>query len=177
MEAVQPFLFGDVPWIGIKDGNPSGMAIFQRHYTARARRKIFQCVGPGEKTLLLTPDALAFFAWRKFISDAGEMGVNCAIFRNEGSAAGRSSDLIRSAAAIAWARWPGERLYTYVDPKHTRRKRDPGRCFLRAGWRHVGWTPRGLRVLHAMPEWLECWPLSNPSSLFLDPCEGAQGGK
>jgi hypothetical protein len=97
--------------------------------------------------MLLTPDALAMFAWRKFIDHCipKQDGVNCAVFRNEG--AGLSSDLIRAAEVIAWERWPGERLYTYVDPKRTRHKRDPGRCFLKAGWRHAGWTKGGLRIL------------------------------
>lgn len=94
----QPYLFGsqDGPWIRIKDGDPTGMSIFLRHYTAREKRKVFQFVGPGEKLVLITQDARALFVWRKFISDAGENGVNCAVFRNEG--AGLSSDLILAAA-------------------------------------------------------------------------------
>src|SRR6267142_643659 len=110
----QPFLFSDGPWIEIKDGNPTAMSIFLRHYTAKQRRKVFQLLGPGGKLLLLTPDARALFGWRKFKSDAGETGVNCAVFRNEGTTAGRSSELILAAKEIAWERWPGERLYTYV---------------------------------------------------------------
>jgi len=136
-------------WIPVRDGNPTLMDLFLRHYTARASRKIFQCIGPGEKLALVTPDARAVFAWRKFKSDAGEEGINCAVFRNEG--AGRSSDLIRDADRIAWERWPGERLYTYVDPAKVRHKRDPGRCFLRAGWTHAGWTEKGLRILEHLP--------------------------
>lgn len=143
----------DTVWIPVKDGNPTGMDIFSGHYTARKTRKQFQCIGPGEKMMLLTPDALAVFAWRKFIDHAipKQEGVNCAIFRNEG--AGLSSDLIRVAEVIAWERWAGERLYTYVDPKRTRHKRDPGRCFLKAGWRHAGWTKGGLRILEKLPTW------------------------
>lgn len=126
------------------------MEIFCRHYTARRHRKVFQFVGPGEKTVLITPDALALFVWRKFIDDAvpKQTGVNCAVFRNEGPQL--SSLLILAAEAVAWERWPGERLYTYVDPNKTRRKRDPGRCFLRAGWRHAGWTKGGLRILEKL---------------------------
>jgi hypothetical protein len=44
----QPFLFGSsAPWIEVKDGNPTAMALFLRHYTARQHRKVFQFVGPG----------------------------------------------------------------------------------------------------------------------------------
>lgn len=142
----------DSVWVPIRDGNPSAMEMFMRHYTAKQTRKIFQFVGPGQKTVLMTPDALALFAWRKFISDNGQGGVNCTVFRNEGPQL--SSDLIRAADEIAWERWPGERLYTYVDPNKTRRKRDPGRCFLKAGWRHCGWTQSGLRILECRPEWV-----------------------
>lgn len=132
----QPYLFGDI-WIPIKDGNPTGMSLFLRHYTARQHRKVFQFVGPGDKELYLTPDARALFVWRKFISDSGEGGVNCAVFRNENSSAGKSSDLINAACLLAWSRWPKERLYTYVDPSKVKHKRDPGRCFRKAGFRYV----------------------------------------
>lgn len=139
-------------WLHVRDGNDSARELFDRHYS-RYRyadgRKPLLFLGPGEKTVLITPDALAVFAWRKFISRDGQQGVNCAIFRNEGPRL--SSDLIRAADDIAWERWPGERLYTYVNPKKTRRKRDPGRCFLRAGWAHAGWTKKGLRILECLP--------------------------
>lgn len=148
----QPFLFGDSAWIQIRDGNPTAMAIFARHYTARKRRRIFQFVGPGEQIVLLSPDALALFVWRKFISDSGEAGVNCAVFRNEGSASGKSSELIEAAKSIAWRRWPGERLYTYVDPLAVRHKRDPGRCFLKAGFKRCGLTKDGKLILDCQPQ-------------------------
>lgn len=94
-------------------------------------------VGPGEKMVLLTACVRAVFAWRKFRNAdlAGQEGVNCAIFRNEG--AGEASELIREADKLAWQRWPGERHYTYVNPKKVKRSRTPGRCFLKAGWRYV----------------------------------------
>ena len=137
-------------WIDCKDGNPTAMGIFQRHYTARAHRKLFQFVGPGQKMVLITPDARALFVWRKFIDDAvpKQIGVNCAVFRNEGEQL--SSFLIGEAQKLAWQRWPGERLYTYVDPRKTRHKRDPGRCFRRAGWKPCGETKGGLAILEAL---------------------------
>lgn len=153
--AAQPFLFSDSrsPWLLIHDGNPTAMGLFLRHYSASRTRKLYQFIGPGGKMALLTPDALALFAWRRFISDAGETGVNCAVFRNEGSSAGRSSDLIRAACVLAWERWPGERLYTYVDAAEVRHKRDPGRCFLRAGFRYCGQTASGKLILERLASW------------------------
>ncbi len=144
----QPFLFGDSPWLQVWDGNATAAAIYDRHYSRnRASRGDPRFAGPGEKIVLLTPDARALFVWRKFISKDQQDGVNCAIFRNEGL--GRSSDLIRQAMAIAWQRWPGARLYTYVNPRRVR-STNPGCCFKKAGWRRCGVTKtRRLLVLEA----------------------------
>jgi hypothetical protein len=144
----QPFLFGEGPWIRIRDGNVTGLSIFKRHYSAKRKPGMqAQFVGPGESIVLLTPDARALFVWRKerFRLD-GQIGVNNAVFRNEGSEAGRASDLIKAAVLEAWQRWPGERLFTFVDASKVRHKRDPGRCFLRAGFKACGVTPKGLLI-------------------------------
>lgn len=147
---VQPFLYASGRWMEVKDGNATGRAIFHRHYSHKPYadgRDPALFVGPGEKMVLLTPDARALFVWRKFISGDGQEGVNCAVFRNEG--AGLSSDLIKAADAMAWEKWPGERHYTYVNRKklHTATKRGnkycpwpPGKCFLEAGWNYCGIT-------------------------------------
>jgi hypothetical protein len=129
-------------WIEVKDGNDTGRSIFDGHYSRRHYRdgrkpKLY--VGPGEKLVLISPDALALLIWRKFIDDCSipQTGINCAVFRNEGTQL--SSDLVREADRIAWVRWPEERRhYTYVDPFKTVWKRQPGWCFLKAGWRDTG---------------------------------------
>ena len=139
------------PWVEVKDGDDTAREIFDQHYSRRRYRdgrRPLLFVGPGEKMVLVTPDARALFVWRKFRSLNDQDGVNCAVFRNEG--AGRSSELIRTACELAWTRWPGERLYTYVNPRKVRRKRDPGRCFLRAGWRYCGETQGGLLILEIL---------------------------
>lgn len=148
----QPFLFGD-GWLPVWDGNQTAAALYDRHYSRNPR-----CVGdprvagPGEKLVLLTPCARALFVWRVFISKdptAAAGDVNCAIFRNEG--AGLASDLIRAAMALAWERWPGRRLYTYVNPRRVRSS-NPGFCFKAAGWRVCGTTKtRRLIILEALP--------------------------
>ena len=99
---------------------------------------------PGGKLVLLWHDARALFIWRRFISGDGQQGINCAVFRNEG--ASRSSDLIREADAIADERWPGERHYTYVNPRKIR-SANPGYCFLMAGWRRCGVTKHNRLVI------------------------------
>ncbi|HEX2986071.1 MAG TPA: DNA methyltransferase [Caproiciproducens sp.] len=134
-------------WHEYRDGNKKGLELYERHYSAYhyadgRERKLF--CGPGEKVVLMTQKQDALFVWRKFIDDSGQKGINCAVFRNEGKI--RSSDLIREAMAIAWERWPGERLYTYVNPEKIESP-NPGYCFKMAGWKGCGRTKGGLVIL------------------------------
>jgi hypothetical protein len=41
---------------------------------------------------------------------------------------------------------------TFVDADKTRRKRDPGRCYRRAGREHVGFTKGGLWAFQLLPD-------------------------
>jgi hypothetical protein len=140
------FQFGQT-WREVKDGDDSARDIFNGHYSRRHYadgRKPLLFVGPGEKMVLMTPEADALFIWRKFISADNQRGVNCAAFRNESDTL--SSDLILKAEKHAARRWPGERLYTYVNPRKLR-STNPGCCFLKAGWRRCGETKGGLIIL------------------------------
>ena len=139
-------------WQPIRDADPEARAIFQRHYSYRKYtdgRDPAKFIGPGEYMALVTPHYDALFVWRKFINmRPQDHGVNCAIFRNESEH--RSSDMIREAVALAWDRWPSERLYTYVNPRKIESP-NPGYCFKCAGWSECGKTSKGLVVLE-----LEC---------------------
>jgi hypothetical protein len=88
----------------------------------------------GEKMVLLTEKEDALFVWRRqrFTRD-GQQGVCCTIFRNESHY--QSSQMIREAMGLAWRRWPGERLFTYVNPAKVNSKN---------GWVATIWhvTPR-----------------------------------
>ena len=134
-------------WIIGQDGESELIAMYERHYTCRDYkdgrvRKLF--CGPGEKIILTLPDRKALFVWKKFIDASGQKGVNCAIFRNESQY--RSSDLIREADAVADLVWPGERHYTYVRPEAIK-SRNPGWCYICAGWDRCGYTKAGLHIL------------------------------
>jgi hypothetical protein len=127
-------------WFAVKDGDDQARALFNRHYSriryADGRRpRLF--VGPGEKMVLMTSEGDALLIWRKFVDASGQRGVNCMVFRNESPHL--SSELIREACALAWRRWPGARLYTYVDPRAVRSP-NPGYCFKMAGWSACGRT-------------------------------------
>lgn len=134
-------------WWLTKDGDLDCLELYERHYSARQykdgrTRKLF--VGPGEKVVLRTLAGDAVFAWRKFIDDSGQTGINCAVFRNE--SAHKSSDLIRQADAIADCLWPHSRHYTFVRAEAVRSS-NPGYCFLAAGWQKCGMTRSNLLVL------------------------------
>jgi hypothetical protein len=143
-------MFPGERWYSIKDGSPHGRWMLNRHYSANhylhKKPKLF--VGPGQKIVLETSDGKAIFIWRKFIDKSGQTGVNCAMFRNEGSEL--SSSLILEAEQIAWLRWPGERLYTYVNGKKIKSP-NPGYCFKMAGWKHCGYSKYGLTILEKIP--------------------------
>jgi len=134
-------------WWLTKDGDMDCLALYERHYSAyryRDGRQRTLFVGPGEKVVLRTEHADALFVWRKFIDDSGQQGINCAVFRNESGH--RSSCLIHQADSIADCLWPDCRHYTYVDPQAIR-SRNPGACFLRAGWRRLKQRTKGGLVI------------------------------
>ena len=146
-----------VDWWLTKDGDAECLALYEKHYSAHRYRdgrvrKLF--CGPGEKIVLRAFDGAAFFVWRRFKDDCidtrtglRQSGINCAAFRNEGTA--RSSDLVRQADAIADCCWPDRRHYTYVDAAKVA-SRNPGYCFLVAGWTRCGMTKSGLLVLERL---------------------------
>lgn len=139
-------------WYAVKDGDLSIRQMLNRHYSARRykdNRRVVLSAGPGEKMILKTVDGGAGFIWRKFISDNGQTGVNCAMFRNEAGIY-KSSELILEAEQLAWQRWPGERLYTYVDQKSIR-SANPGYCFKVAGWRKCGTSKGGKIIFEKLP--------------------------
>ncbi len=142
----------DAVWLPVKDGDARAMYLFRRHYSYqpyRDGRQLRLFCGPGEKMVLLTPACDALFVWRKFRSADGQHGINCAIFRNESPHL--ASMLIREAEQLAWQRWPGERLYTYVNPRRIR-SHNPGACFKYAGWRNCGVTKwNKLVIMERLP--------------------------
>ena len=127
------------------------LPIADRHYN-RQKPGTPQFVPPGRCIVLLTEqaDALWVSGWpyAQYTKHAWAGAWICSCFRNEGPVL--SSLLVREAVAITLAIWktpPPEGFITFVDASKTRRKRDPGRCFRRAGFQHVGYTKGGLVAL------------------------------
>jgi len=145
-------------WIPVHDGDPRALALFKRHYSYRKRtsgnpRGNTLFIGPGEKLVLLTQDCRALFAWQhstiERLAREKQEGVRCSVFRNEGPVL--SSELIREACVWAWQRWPGQRLYTYVNDRKIKSV-NPGYCFKMADWQYCDRNKDGrLSVLEKLP--------------------------
>lgn len=136
--------------------DPVSRQIADRHYN---RRKIGspQFVPPGRSLVLRTPSGDAFWitSWpfAQYVRHAWGGAWVCSAFRNESDVL--SSELVTEAVAVSRHKWPGVPdlgMITFVNAEKTRRKRDPGRCFRKAGFRHVGFTAGGLWALQLLPE-------------------------
>lgn len=138
----QPFLnLFDSPWVEVRDGHPSALDLFKRHYSKllyRDGRNPKRFVGPGFRMVLLSTCGRALFVWKKFMSKDGQLGLYCSIFRNESEYL--SSWLIKEAMLLAEQRWPKEiRYFTYVNPRKIKSV-NPGYSFKQAGWNYCGIT-------------------------------------
>lgn len=134
--------------------DPNALPLADAHYN---RRKVGspQFVPPGRCLVLLGQDAGALWvtSWpfAKYVRHAwGGAWVNSLFRRESGPLA---SELIASAVAITRAHWdpPALGIVSFIDGAKTRRKRDPGRCYRKAGWKHVGFTKGGLWVFQQLP--------------------------
>ena len=138
-------------WILAQDGEPELRELYNRHYSCyryKDGRKPKLFAGPGEKIVLTTPKRGALFVWKKWKDPSEQSGIYCAVFRNESKYL--SSDLVREADAIADFCWPGERHYTYVWPAAVK-SRNPGWCFICAGWQRCGYSKSGKLILERQP--------------------------
>lgn len=145
-------------WFRVDKFDRRAAALADRHYSRQSVGSD-QCLAPGETLLMLTPDWLA--TWGVVHNfDPGHDDTRrwrCSIFRNESTSL--SSALIIVATDATFDYWPRRYrrvpdvpLSTEVDPHKTRRKRDPGRCFRRAGWELWRKNSRGLYLFVAPGE-------------------------
>lgn len=131
------------------------LPLADRHYN---RRKVGspQFVPPGRCTVLLTgtADALWVTSWpfAQYVRHAWPGAWINSLFRNESTHL--ASELIREAVAVTRSIWPEVPplgLVTCVNAEKVRHKRDPGHCYVIAGFRRVGFTKGGLVALQLLP--------------------------
>ena len=147
----------DLLWRLSYQCDPAAATLADRHYSRRSIGSKW-IMPPGRQLVLLTPtnDAVwgTSYPYARMVNRAYPGAYLCTIFRNEGSTL--SSILVREA--LAWTRWkwpeiPDDGMITFIDAEKVRRKRDPGRCFRKAGFEPAGYTKeRGLLILRCPPE-------------------------
>jgi hypothetical protein len=138
-------------WIKTDRFDPLALPLADRHYN-RQHVGSPQFVPPGKCFVLRHEKALWVTSWpmAEYVRHAWAGAWVNSMFRNEG--AGLSSELIQEAIAATRWNWPEAPtlgLITFVDETKIRRKRDPGRCYIRAGF-HLAICPK-----HAIKE-AEC---------------------
>jgi len=149
--------------------DPVARRIADGHYS-RQNPDSDQFVPPGRCVVLVIPDVaywVTSWPFGEYVKHAWPNAWICSAFRNVVPTE-RSSDLITEAIAATRFYWnaPPEGMITFVDPKKTRHKRDPGRCFRKAGFHVSGkhlycrgciGTPSetvgGLVALHLSTDW------------------------
>jgi hypothetical protein len=166
-------------WVRSWRADPRARLVADRHYN-RQKVGAPQFVPPGGCAVLATEDYGALWVTStpkaEYVKHAWAGAWVNSLFRNE-SRDVLSSLLITEAVAASRAilgdppeeRWdcietlpPGFQgplrhvfraggIVSFVDAEQTRRKRDPGRCYLKAGWTHVGFTKGGLFVFQLLP--------------------------
>lgn len=63
--------------------------------------------------------------------------------------------MILAAVAHTRDRWPTVPplgMVSFIDPARVRRKRDPGRCYRKAGFRLAGETAKGLLIFQMLAD-------------------------
>lgn len=141
--------------------DPSVRRLADRHYN-RQSIGAAQFVPPGRCLVLkaFTPegDVGAFWitSWpfAEYVKHAWAGAWMCSAFRNERPDLWKSSELVRAAVAATrwqWATRPGLGMVTFVDADKVKPKRDPGYCYLMAGFELVGMTAGGLYALQMLP--------------------------
>jgi hypothetical protein len=143
-------------WLRSWRADPRAREIADRHYN-RQKVGAKQFVPPGRCLVLVIP-GVAFWitSWpfAQYVKHAWGGAWVCSAFRNERPDLHLSSDLIREAVAATRAEWPDVPdlgMITFVDTTKTRHKRDPGRCYRKAGFTHAGYTKAGLVALQLLP--------------------------
>lgn len=146
--------------------DPRARIIADRHYS-RKKPGTRGFVQSGSCMVLLSDNEDAVWVTvnpiKEYVLHQWAGAWQCSMFRNEGPTL--SSLMIREAVACTrwWYRTPPPLgMITFVDSSKVRHKRDPGRCYLKAGFHYImvpqaegppirATTKSGLVVLQMLP--------------------------
>lgn len=141
MKAAQLWLDEPPTWFRVDKFSERASTMYDRHYS-RQTVGSDQCLAPGRTLLMLTGDESAVWGAVHNMEPGhtdGRKQWRNAIFRREGGQ--QASELIIAATLLTFGYWirtygglPAEPFTSEVDKDLTRPKRDPGRCYRRAGW-------------------------------------------
>ena len=130
------------------------MSIFADGHYSRRTPGARQFAYSGRKLVLRNTQGSVLFVWmfpdpEKVERMDGQTGFYCSLFRNESSR--RASDIILEAETWAFEKWGPNRMFTYVDSRKIRSvkvhgKPCPGFCFIKAGWKHAGFSKNGKHL-------------------------------
>jgi len=148
-----------VIWRVANRAHPVAVGIADRHYN-RQKPGTPQFVPPGSCLVLLSTDNLSVWVssrpFAEYVKHAWAGAWMNTTFRREGGPL-LASEMILEALAVTRGQWgdpPPLGMVTFVDASKVRHKRDPGRCYIKAGFRRVGRTKGGLDALQLLPgEW------------------------
>jgi len=145
----------DTQWQLSSRFDPRAVAIADRHYN-RQKPGTPQFVPPGRCIVLWQPGAVWVTSWpfAEYVKHAWPGAWINSIFRREYGNT-KASTLIRQAIGITrnfWPDVPALGMVTFVNESKVRHKRDPGRCFIRAGFQYVGKTKGKLLAFQLLPD-------------------------
>lgn len=159
------------PWLVSHRADTRALPLADAHYN-RQHVGAPQFVPPSTCLVLLTEDADAVWTttWplAQYTTHRWAGAWVNALFRNESPLL--SSWLITKAVAATRAKWsavPPLGIVTFVDADKVRHKRDPGRCYRKAGWRYVGKTQGGLLCFQQVPDEMPSPDAAGDSQLLL----------
>ena len=143
------------PWRESWRADPAARMLADRHYN-RQSVGAAQFVPPGRCLVLRSADRqsawITSWPFAEYVQHDWAGAWMNSLFRKEGD--GLASEMIRHAVAHTRQLWPDVPelgMVTFVDASKVRRKRDPGRCYRKAGFRHVGFTRKGLYAFQMLP--------------------------
>jgi hypothetical protein len=154
-----------VIWQLSNRADPSANALAKRHYTCQSPDSD-QYVPPGRCICLVIPGCAVWvtsWPYAEYVKHAWPGAWVNSIFRNERRDLYLSSALILDAVSATLRFWspPPLGLLSFVDETAVKRKRDPGRCYRKAGFKECGYTKAGKLALQLLPSEMPApWPKS-----------------